>query len=399
MIAAMLGAEEYGIGTTTLVAMGCIMVRQCHSNTCPVGVCSQDENLRKKFTGTPEKVINLFTFIAEEVREILASLGFKTLNEVIGRSDLLYQVSRGGSDLDDLDLNPILTSIETDIGDYKFKLENRNEVAKSLDEKIIEDAKKLFDNNQKIQLTYNIQNTDRALGTRLSSEVTTKIGMSVLPDDHVLIRMRGTAGQSLGAFLAKGITLEVFGDANDYVGKGLSGGKIIVRPKTLSLLQSKDNVIIGNTVLYGATKGELFAAGMAGDRFCVRNSGAESVIEGCGDNGCEYMTGGNAVILGSVGNNFAAGMTGGMAFVYDKEGSLPVRINLEDVFYQQQMTNYWEKFLFSKIKKHFNLTNSNHAKNLIDNWDKEKYLFWQIVPKEMINKFEESILVKNSKTA
>ena len=180
----MLGAEEFGIGTTSLVAMGCIMVRQCHSNTCPVGVCSQDEKLRKKFTGTPEKVINLFTFIAEEVREILASLGFKTLNEIIGRSDLLYQVSRGGSDLDDLDLNPILTSIDSDIGDYKFKLKNRNEVAKSLDEKIIEDAKMLFDNNQKIQLTYNIQNTDRALGTRLSSEVTTKIGMSVLPDDH-----------------------------------------------------------------------------------------------------------------------------------------------------------------------------------------------------------------------
>ena len=399
VIAAMLGAEEYGIGTTSLVAMGCIMVRQCHSNTCPVGVCSQDEKLRKKFTGTPEKVISLFTFIAEEVREILASLGFKTLNEVIGRSDLLYQVSRGGSDLDDLDLNPILTSIETDIGDYKFKLENRNEVAKSLDEKIIEDAKKLFDNNQKIQLTYNIQNTNRALGTRLSSEVTTKIGMSNLPDDHIVIRMRGTAGQSLGAFLAKGITLEVFGDANDYVGKGLSGGKIIVKPKTSSTLQSKDNVIIGNTVLYGATKGELFAAGMAGDRFCVRNSGAEAVIEGCGDNGCEYMTGGNAVILGSVGNNFAAGMTGGMAFVYDKEGSLPVRINLEDVFYQQQMTNYWEKFLFSKIKEHYNLTNSNHAKNLIDNWDKEKYLFWQIVPKEMINKFREPVLVKNSKIA
>ena len=399
VIAAMLGAEEYGIGTTSLVAMGCIMVRQCHSNTCPVGVCSQNEKLREKFTGTPEKVINLFTFIAEEVREILASLGFKTLNQVIGRSDLLHQISCGGSDLNDLDLNPILTSIDTDIGDYKFKLKNRNEVAKSLDEKIIEDAKMLFDNNQKIQLTYNIQNTDRALGTRLSSEVTTRIGMSELPDDHAIIRMKGTAGQSLGAFLAKGITLEVFGDANDYVGKGLSGGKIIVRPKTSSTLQSKDNVIIGNTVLYGATKGKVFAAGLAGDRFCVRNSGADSVIEGCGDNGCEYMTGGNAIILGSVGNNFAAGMTGGMAFVYDKEGTLPVRINLEDVFYQQQMTNYWEQFLLSKIEEHYNLTHSNHAKNIIDNWNKEKYLFWQIVPKEMINKFEEPVLVENIKTA
>ena len=399
VIAAMLGAEEYGIGTTSLVAMGCILVRQCHSNTCPVGICSQDENLRAKFKGTPEKVINLFSFIAEEVREILASLGFKTLNEVIGRSDLLYQVSRGSLDLDDLDLNPILTSIDSDIGDYEFKIKNRNEVAVSLDKKIIEDAKMLFDNNQKIQLTYNIKNTDRALGTRLSSEITTRIGMSKLPDDHVIIRMRGTAGQSLGAFLAKGITLEVFGDANDYVGKGLSGGKIIVRPKTSSTLQSKDNVIIGNTVLYGATKGQLFAAGMAGDRFCVRNSGCDAVIEGCGDNGCEYMTGGKVIILGSVGNNFAAGMTGGMAFVYDKEGTLPVRINLEDVFYQQQMTNYWENFLYSKIKEHFVLTNSNHAKNLIANWNKEKFLFWQIVPKEMTNKFKEPVLVENIKTA
>ena len=399
VIAAMLGAEEFGIGTTTLVAMGCIMVRQCHSNTCPVGVCSQDESLRDKFKGTPEKVINLFTFIAEEVREILASLGFKTLDEIIGRSDLLYQVSRGGSDLDDLDLNPILTMIDSDLGDYSYKLNHRNEVDESLDEKIIKDSKALFENKQKIQLTYNIKNTDRALGTRLSSEVTRKIGMLKLPEDHVYIRMRGSAGQSLGAFLAKGITLEVFGDANDYVGKGLSGGKIIVRPKTSSILQTKDNVIIGNTILYGATQGKLFAAGIAGDRFCVRNSGAEAIIEGCGDNGCEYMTGGTAIILGSVGNNFAAGMTGGMAFVYDKEGTLPVRINLEDVIYQQQMTLYWEKFLFSKIQEHYDVTNSNHAKNLMDNWEKKKFLFWQIIPKEMIYKFEKPVLIDKAKIA
>jgi len=211
--------------------------------------------------------------------------------------------------------------------------------------------------------------------------------------------MRGTAGQSLGAFLAKGITLEVFGDSNDYVGKGLSGGKIIVRPKASSSLQTKENVIIGNTVLYGATKGELYAAGIAGDRFCVRNSGAEAVVEGCGDNGCEYMTGGNSIILGSVGNNFAAGMTGGMAFVYDKEGSLPVRINLDDVIYQQQMTSYWEEFLLSRIKLHNVKTQSNHAKNLIENWQKEKFLFWQIIPKEMINKYEHSVLIKEIKSA
>jgi len=399
VIAAMLGAEEYGIGTTSLVAMGCIMVRQCHSNTCPVGVCSQDEKLRERFRGTPEKVINLFTFMAEEIREILSSLGFKTLNDIIGRSDLLYQVSRGGSDLDDLDLNPILTTIDTDLGDYSYKLLNRNEVNESLDEKIIKDANALFVNKQKIQLTYNIKNTDRALGTRLSSEVTRKFGMSKLPDDHVIIRMKGSAGQSLGAFVAKGITLEIFGDANDYVGKGLSGGKVIIRPKTSSTLQTKDNVIIGNTVLYGATSGYLYAAGTAGDRFCVRNSGAQAIIEGCGDNGCEYMTGGNAIILGSVGNNFAAGMTGGMAFVYDKHGTLPVRINLDDVIYQQQMTHYWEDYLLNKIRVHCQITQSNHAKNLIDNWEKEKFLFWQIIPKEMINKFEKPVLLDIIKTA
>ncbi len=399
VIAAMLGAEEYGIGTASLVAMGCIMVRQCHSNTCPVGVCSQDEKLREKFTGTPDKVINLFTFIAEEVKEILADLGFKTLNEIIGRTDLLYQLSRGSSDLDDLDLNPILTKIDSEIGDYNYKINNRNEVMESLDKKIIYDSSSLFKNKEKIQLTYNVRNTDRAIGAGLSSEVVRKLGMHSLPEDHIFIRLKGSAGQSLGAFVVKGITLEVFGDSNDYVGKGLSGGKIIVRPKSSSTLSSKDNVIIGNTVLYGATSGNLYAAGITGDRFCVRNSGAEAIVEGCGDNGCEYMTGGLAIILGSVGNNFAAGMTGGMAFVYDKEGTLPVRLNLNDVIYQQQMTPYWENFLFLKIQDHYKMTKSNHAKNLIHNWDKEKYLFWQVVPKEMINKFDQTVLIDNIKRA
>lgn len=399
VIAAILGAEEFGVGTAILVAMGCIMVRQCHSNTCPVGVCSQDEKLREKFTGTPEKVISLFTFIAEEVREILTDLGFETLDEIIGRSDLLYQVSRGSPDLDDIDLNPILSKIDSKKGEYNLKLNKRNDTGSSLDDKIISDAKSLFDNKEKIELTYNIQNTDRALGTKFSGEITKKFGMLALPDDQAYIRMKGSAGQSLGAFLSKGITLEITGDANDYVGKSLSGGKIIVRPYPSSKLSTKDNVIIGNTVLYGATKGQLFAAGIAGDRFCVRNSGADAIVEGCGDNGCEYMTGGNAIILGTVGNNFAAGMTGGMSFVYDKEGILPVRINLDDVNYQQQMTPYWESFLYSKIEEYFQITKSKHSKNLIDNWEKEKFLFWQVIPKEMINKFKEPVLIDNFKTA
>ncbi len=399
IIAAMLGAEEFGIGTASLVAMGCIMVRQCHSNTCPVGICSQDQKLREKFTGTPEKVINLFSFIAEEVREILASLGFKSLDEIVGRADLLYQVNRGSTDLDDLDLNPVLTSIDSFIGIYKDKINTINTFAKSLDLAIIEDAKELFKKNQKIQLSYNIQNTDRALGTRLASEITNRIGMNNLNEDHVLIKFKGSAGQSLGAFIVQGMTLKVYGDANDYVGKGLSGGKIVIQPNISNNFDSNKNVIIGNTVLYGATKGKLFAAGIAGDRFCVRNSGADAVVEGCGDNGCEYMTGGNVVILGEVGNNFGAGMTGGMAFVYDKDGTLPLRINLQDVFYQQQMNEYWENFLKNKIKDFIKETNSNYAKNIINNWEKEKYLFWQIIPKEMINKFEHSVLIEDSKIA
>ncbi|HIC77144.1 MAG TPA: glutamate synthase large subunit, partial [Candidatus Dadabacteria bacterium] len=399
VIAAMLGAEEYGIGTASLVAMGCILVRQCHSNTCPVGVCSQDEKLREKFTGTPEKVINLFSFIAEEVREILASLGFKSVDEIIGRADLLYQLNRGSSDLDDLDLNPVLTTIDSIIGNYNEKIDQINKVPDSLDLTIIEDAKALFDKNQKIQLAYNIQNTDRALGTRFASEVTTKIGMKKLDDDHIVIKLKGSAGQSFGAFNVQGMTLKLYGDSNDYVGKGLSGGKIVIQPSMTSSLLSNKNVIIGNTVLYGATSGKLYASGMAGDRFCVRNSGAEAIVEGCGDNGCEYMTGGNVVILGEVGNNFGAGMTGGMAFVYDKEGTLPLRINLEDVFYQQQMTAYWESFLFQKIKDHVSETNSFYSQNILDNWNKEKFLFWQIIPNEMIHKFDQPVLVEEVKTA
>ena len=265
VIAAILGAEEFGIGTLSLVAMGCIMVRQCHSNTCPVGVCTQDERLRAKFVGTPEKVINLMTFIAEEVRDILARLGFRSLDEVIGRTELLRQVSRGAEHLDDLDLNPILAKVDADDSERRFSLSTfRNEVPDSLDAQIIKDAAAVFSRGEKMQLTYSVRNTHRAVGTRLSSEITRTFGMSKLADGHVTVRLRGAAGQSLGAFLCKGITLEVFGDANDYVGKGLSGGIIIVRPAVSSPLASQDNTIVGNTVLYGATSGSLFAAGQAG---------------------------------------------------------------------------------------------------------------------------------------
>ncbi len=386
VIAALLGAEEFGVGTASLVAMGCIMVRQCHSNTCPVGVCTQNEALRQKFTGTPEKVVNLFSFIAEEVREILASLGARSLDEVIGRTDLLVQVSRGAAHLDDLDLNPLLTKAEASDQPVHCTLKGRNEVPETLDAQMIADAKPLFDLGEKMQLQYTIRNTHRAIGTKLSSMITRRFGMFGLKPGHVTVRLRGSAGQSLGAFAVQGVKLEVFGDANDYVGKGLSGGTIVVRPLTSSPLATNENTIIGNTVLYGATAGRLFAAGQAGERFCVRNSDAVAVVEGCGSNGCEYMTGGTVVILGSVGDNFAAGMTGGMAFVYDPDESLPERINTDNVLYQRIETAHWDGVVRGLIREHVRETQSRYAERMLVDWRNEKANFWQVVPREMLGR-------------
>ena len=387
VIAAILGAEEFGIGTLSLVAMGCIMVRQCHSNTCPVGVCTQDERLREKFGGSPEKVINLMTFIAEEVRDILAKLGFRSLDEVIGRTELLRQVSRGAEHLDDLDLNPILAKVDAADDERRFSLKTwRNEVPDSLDAQMIRDAAAVFSRGEKMQLTYSVRNTHRAVGTRLSSEITRTFGMSKLADGHVHVRLRGSAGQSLGAFLCKGITIEVFGDANDYVGKGLSGGIIAVRPVVSSNLVSQHNTIIGNTVLYGATSGQLYAAGQAGERFAVRNSGANVVVEGCGANGCEYMTGGVAVVLGEVGGNFGAGMSGGMAFVYDPSATFANRANPESIVWQRLASQHWESVLLGLIRAHHEATDSKWSGGLLDDWDRVVGHFWQVVPREMLTR-------------
>jgi glutamate synthase (NADPH/NADH) large chain len=391
VIAAMLGAEEFGVGTTSLVAMGCILVRQCHSNTCPVGVCTQDPKLREKFTGTPEKVVNLFTFIAEEVAEILASLGSRSINEIIGRTDMLAQVSRGAAHLDDLDLNPILAQPDAGGLARHYDQEGRNEVPDTLDAQMIKDSQHILDAGEKMQLTYRVRNTHRAVGTRISSMITRRYGMTGLAPNHLRVRLRGSAGQSLGAFAVQGLTLEVLGDANDYVGKGLSGGIIVVRPPISSPLESHDNTIIGNTVLYGATAGKLFAAGQAGERFCVRNSGADTVVEGCGSNGCEYMTGGVAVILGPAGANFAAGMNGGMAFVYDPDEELPVRINPDSVIYQRIETDYWEGVVKSLIAEHVEQTSSRFAYRLLNDWNLEVSKFWQVIPKEMLDKFEHPV--------
>ena len=399
VIAAIMGAEEFGVATTSLVAMGCIMVRQCHSNTCPVGVCTQDEDLRARFSGTPEKVVNLFSFIAEEVREILARLGFKSLKDIIGRTDLLYQISRGSTHLDDLDLNSLLIQAEKDPSVEYFNHRDINDAGSTIDERIIEDAHKFLQTGQKIELNYPIKNTDRAVGTKLSSKIYTtfksrygsKEWDSNINKDHLNINLTGSAGQSLGAFATKGLKINLFGDANDYVAKGLSGATISIRPHKDSTLISQENTIAGNTVLYGATSGELYIAGQAGERFAVRNSGAITVVEGCGSNGCEYMTGGTVVILGNTGDNFGAGMTGGMAFIYDEDQKFRLRVNPETLLFDSLQTDYWTNELHQHIVKHQRETGSLHAKKILDNWETEKRKFVQICPKEVAPTLEHQL--------
>ena len=385
VMAAMLGAEEYGIGTAALIAMGCIMVRQCQSNTCPVGVCTQDEALRDKFTGNADKVVNLITFYATEVREILASIGAKSLGDVIGRADLLTQVSRGSAHLDDLDLNPLLITVDGAHENVYDRDKPRNAVLDTLDAKIVRDAARFLEDGEKMQLSYAVQNTHRTVGTRTSSHIVRKFGMNnSLQPDHLTVKLTGSAGQSLGAFAAKGLKLEVSGDANDYVGKGLSGGTIVVRPAMASPVVASENTIIGNTVLYGATAGYLFAAGRAGERFAVRNSGAKVVIEGCGSNGCEYMTGGVAVILGDIGANFGAGMTGGMAYLYDPNGRSQASMNRETIVTCPVTVDHWLGQVEEMLEMHLKETGSRRAADILQHWDTEKHHFLQVCPKEML---------------
>ena len=391
VMAAMLGADEFGIGTSALVAMGCIMVRQCHSNTCPVGVCTQRDDLRAKFEGTPEKVVQLFTHVAEEVREILASLGFTSLKEVIGRTDLLKQVSRGDAALDDLDLNPILVQADGKGASGYSGAEGRVEVADTLDALMIKDARNALESGGKMQLAYNIENTARAIGTRLSSHIVRRFGMTGLREGQITANLRGSGGQSLGAFAVQGLRLDVIGDANDYVGKGLSGGMITVRPGPSARFSAEKNTIIGNTVLYGATSGVMLANGQAGERLCVRNSGATAVVEGCGSNGCEYMTGGVVAILGPTGDNFGAGMTGGMAFIYDPDNQFLSKVNPETLQIRRVNAGHWQDELYSLVTRHARETDSALAKRLLNDWESEVNHFWHVVPTEILSTLSQPI--------
>ena len=373
VIAAMLGAEEFGIGTASLIAVGCLMVRQCHSNTCPVGVCVQDERLRAMFTGTPEKVVNLFSFIAEETREVLASLGLRSLHEAVGRTDLLRQVSRGGTHLDDLDLNPLLVRVGE--GEVRCAEGPYNAVPDTLDARIVEDAARFFDGREKMSLTYAVTNTQRAIGARISSHIVRRYG-SDLPAGHLTLKLRGAAGQSLAAWGMTGLRIELDGEANDYVGKGLSGAEVIVRPTSWAVGEA----LIGNTCLYGATSGSLFAAGAAGERFAVRNSGATAVVEGCGAHGCEYMTGGTVVILGATGWNFGAGMSGGEAFVLDPDDDAPLRFNATSVVggpvFGEAAVRLW-----ALIARHAAETGSPLARRIVDSGPDAVALFRHVLPR------------------
>ena len=333
----------------------------------------------------------MFYFVATEVREILASLGFRSINEIIGRTDLLSQVNKGASNLDDLDLNPLL--VQADPGEnLRYCKDNHiNKVPETLDEKIWSDIKDKIKTSDKNYFEYEIENTSRSVGTRLSHHVYKKYGNEKLNDQTINIKLTGSAGQSLGAFLTKGISLTVEGDCNDYVGKGLSGGNIFVKTSINSKFIAEQNTIIGNTVLYGATSGKLYASGQAGERFAVRNSGSLAIVEGCGAHGCEYMTGGTAIILGKVGDNFGAGMTGGMAFIYDEKNEFENFVNSTSIVWQLVETDYWKNFLKEKLYDFAKETNSKKGRKILNDYEKEIKKFIQVCPIEMLDKLEKPI--------
>ncbi len=382
-IATLLGAEEWGVATAALVVEGCIMMRKCHLNTCPVGVATQDPDLRKRFNGAAEYVVNFIKFLTAELREIMAELGYRTIEEMVGQSDVIK--IREGIDhwkLSKLDLSPILYKEPADAYTGIFKQEEQDHgIASVLDWKIIEDSAKALEHGSKINLEYAIKNTDRTLGTMLSNEITKKYGAIGLPDETIHIKLKGTAGQSFGAFNTKGILLELEGDANDYFGKGLSGAKMIVYPDRTSSFVPEENIVIGNVAFYGATAGKAFIRGKAGERFAVRNSGATAVVEGVGDHGCEYMTGGTVLILGATGRNFAAGMSGGIAYVYDVTGDFSSKCNPEmvdlDPLDQEDATS-----VLQLLEEHFKTTNSSVAKYLLSDFDNQSSRFIKVFPRD-----------------
>ncbi|MBC7937740.1 MAG: glutamate synthase large subunit [Rhizobacter sp.] len=383
-IAALLGAEEWGVATAALIVEGCILMRKCHMNTCPVGIATQDEELRKRFTGDPQHVISFFEFIVQELREIMAELGYKTVNEMIGQVDaLVTRENMTHWKYAKLDLSAILFKepLSNSTGLYKQE-DQDHELENILDWQLLKAAEPTFAHQQKVTAAFAIKNTNRTTGTLLSNEITKKFGGEGLPEDSIHFKFSGTAGQSFGAFNTKGVVLQLQGDANDYFGKGLSGAKLIIYPHEKVLFTPEENIIIGNTAFYGATSGEAFIRGKAGERFAVRNSGANVVTEGVGDHGCEYMTGGTVVILGSTGRNFAAGMSGGIAYVYNVNGNFAENCNTEMVDLDT-MNMEDAKLLFSFLSKHYEYTKSTVAKFVLDDFDNQLGNFVKVFPKDL----------------
>ena len=381
-VAAMLGAEEFGFATTALVVMGCVMLRNCQLNTCAMGIATQDKDLRKKFRGKPEHIVNFFTFLAQEVREIMASLGFRTMNEMIGRVDkiemkeaITHWKAKG------IDLSKVLykPDMPKRIKPYCV-IAQEHGLEKSMDYSLIELAAPAIDNKEQVRGSFEIKNVNRTVGAMLSGQIAKKYGEVGLPEDTIKYYFNGSAGQSFAAFGVRGLTLILEGDANDYVGKGLSGAKVIIKTPSKATFKQNENVIAGNIILYGATSGELYINGLAGERFAVRNSGAQAVVEGIGDHGCEYMTGGKVLVIGKTGRNFAAGMSGGIAYVLDEDESFSDRVNKELVEISPLEAEVDIDFVYATIKKHFKYTNSDKAKEIIDNWDTYKTKFKKIIP-------------------
>jgi glutamate synthase (NADPH/NADH) large chain len=411
VIGAMLGADEFGFATAPLIAAGCVMMRKCHLNTCPTGVATQDPVLRKRFKGQPEHVINFFFYVAEEVRQLLADLGFRKLDDIVGQSDLLekealiaHWKAKG------LDFSRVFYKPDAPKEAIYHTEGQKHPIDDILDRRLIEKAAPALESKLPVKIEMPIRNIDRSTGAMLSGEVAKRYRHKGLKDDTISVKLTGTAGQSFGAFLARGVTFELVGDGNDYVAKGLSGGRLIIRPADDARIVPEESIIVGNTVLYGATEGECYIRGVAGERFAVRNSGAAAVVEGVGDHGCEYMTGGIVVVIGKTGRNFAAGMSGGVAYVLDEEGDFADRCNMamvelepvpeEDDMLEKllhhggdidhkgrvdvsgDMTTHDEERLYQLIANHLHFTGSTRAKTILDHWADYRPKFRKIMPVE-----------------
>jgi glutamate synthase domain-containing protein 3 len=384
VVAALLGAEEFGFATAPLVVMGCVMMRVCHLNTCPVGIATQDPQLRTTFRGQPEFVETFFRFIAQEVRELMAELGFRTIDEMVGRVECLdftpateHWKARG------VDLSSLLYVPALPAGEARRAIRKQDAgLDRVLDREIIGRAAPALMSRTPVTLSFAIRNTDRTTGTLLGYEVTRRFGGTGLPDDTIRVSFNGSAGQSFGAFLPRGITLDLHGEANDFVGKGLSGGRIVVRPPAGARFAAEENVIIGNVALYGATSGEAFVRGIAGERFAVRNSGAAAVVEGVGDHGCEYMTGGHVVVLGRTGRNFAAGMSGGIAYVFDTDGAFALNCNIDMVDLERLQDDEDAALVQGLIARHVELTGSVIGTRILQSWPTLRNQFVVVMPRD-----------------